>query len=243
MTGTPRYSPLHADYEEKYQDRPRMDVIGLLQAPFHDVLELGCGAGATGKEVKRQHPGVMYVGIELDPQAAAEARLALDHVLTCNIEQTDLVNCGIRKHSFDVIICADVLEHLYDPWTVVSSLHDFLKPGGKVIASIPNVQNVRLLQNLVAGRWAYTSQGLLDATHIRFFTLQEIGEMFVKNGFLMEQIISSCDADMPAGGSWPRDVDLGRIVIKNVTTEHLQQLYTFQYLIRAQSKSGQRGVQ
>jgi 2-polyprenyl-3-methyl-5-hydroxy-6-metoxy-1,4-benzoquinol methylase len=243
MNEIPRFNPLRAGYEEKYQDRPRTEVIDMMQFPFHDVLELGCGAGATGKEVKRLHPEVRYIGVELDPEAATEARAGLDQVITANIEQISLEHYGIRKHSFDAIICADVLEHLYDPWTIVSSFHEYLKPGGRVLASIPNVQNVRLLQNLVVGRWAYSSQGLLDATHIRFFTLQEIGEMFVKNGFLVEEIISSCDADMPVGGSWPRDVDLGRVVIKNVTTEHLQQLFTFQYLIRAQSKAGHGGVQ
>jgi O-antigen biosynthesis protein len=242
MTGMTQFNPLRSGYEEKYQDRPRTEVIEMMQFPFHDILELGCGAGATGKEVKRQHPEVRYVGVELDPEAASEARTRLDQVLTANIEQIELENYGIHKHSFDAIICADVLEHLYDPWTVVSSFHDYLKPGGRVVASIPNVQNVRLLQNLIAGRWAYSSQGLLDATHIRFFTLHEIGQMFVKNGFQVEEIISSCDADMPAGGTWPRDIDLGRVIIKNVTTEHLQQLYTFQYLIRVQSKAGQGGL-
>jgi O-antigen biosynthesis protein len=242
MTVQTRFSPLHAGYEEKYQDRPRMEVIGLLQFPFRNVLELGCGAGATGREVKRQHPDVTYWGIELDPAAAAEARGVLDHVLTGNIEQINLEHYGVPKHSFDVIICADVLEHLYDPWTVVSSFHEYLTLGGRVAASIPNVQNVRLLQNLVAGRWAYTSQGLLDATHLRFFTLHEIGEMFVKNGFQIEQIISSCDADMPAGGSWPGDLNLGRVTITNVTEDQLHQLYTFQYLVCAQSRGGQGGA-
>jgi 2-polyprenyl-3-methyl-5-hydroxy-6-metoxy-1,4-benzoquinol methylase len=243
MTGTTSFSPLHTDYEEKYQDRPRMEVIGLLEFPYTAVLEIGCGAGATGQEVKRAHPGVTYTGIEIDPQAASEARKVLDQVFTGNVERMRLEEYGVQKHSFDVIICADVLEHLYDPWSIVSAFHEYLKPGGRVVASIPNVQNIRLLQNLVGGRWAYSNQGLLDATHIRFFTLQSIVEMFVRNGYQIEQIISSCDADMPAGGTWPSDLDLGRVVIRNVTAEQLQQIYTFQYLVRAQSRVGDGGVQ
>jgi O-antigen biosynthesis protein len=243
MTPSPQFSPLHTDYGVKYQDRPRNDVIEMLTFPFRNVLEIGCGAGATGKEIKRLHPAATYYGIEIDEAAAVEARAALDCVITGNVERMNLEHAGIRKQMFDVVICADVLEHLYDPWSLVSSLHDYLVPGGRIVASIPNIQNIRVVRNLIGGRWTYTNQGLLDATHIRFFTLREIGEMFVKNNYFVEEIISSVDADMPADGPWPRSLDLGTMVFRDLTLEHLQQLYTFQYLVRVRSTAGTGGAQ
>jgi O-antigen biosynthesis protein len=235
MNGLPAFSPLQTGYGEKYQDRPRLDVLGLLDFPFRNVLEIGCGSGATGQAVKQKFPGVTYTGIELDPGAAAHARTVLDRVVTGNIERMDLDASDIGRDMFDVIICADVLEHLYDPWKVIGMFHRYLHSEGRVIASIPNVQNVRLLHNLVGGRWTYMGDGLLDATHIRFFTLHEIRQMFVRNGYVVEQVIGVCDTDMPTGGSWPRDVDLGRMVVKQVTAEDVQQLFTFQYLIRVRT--------
>jgi 2-polyprenyl-3-methyl-5-hydroxy-6-metoxy-1,4-benzoquinol methylase len=242
MNGMHGFSPLQTDYAEKYQDRPRLDVMGLLEFPFRSVLEIGCGCGATGQAVKQKFPGVTYYGVELDPSAAASARTLLDRVITGNIEEIDLEHYDIRRNMFDVILCADVLEHLYDPWNIVGTFHRYLRPEGRVIASIPNVQNVRLLHNLVGGRWTYSSQGLLDATHIRFFTLHEIGQMFIRNGYAVEQVISNCDNGMPTSGPWPRDVDLGRMVVKQVTAEDIRQLYTFQYLIRVRKTATQGGA-
>lgn len=243
MSTVQSFSPLTADYEKKYQDRPRQEVVALLDFPFRNVLEIGCGSGATGMAVKQQFPGVFYCGVELDPVAAEHARRVLDRVVTGDIERMDLAHYDLTRSLFDVIVCADILEHLYDPWSVVQKLHHWLAPGGHIVASIPNVQNARLLHNLVAGRWTYTDQGLLDATHIRFFTLHDIGQMFVRNGYEVEKVISSCDPDMPTSGPWPRDVDLGKVVLKHVTQEEVQQIFTFQYLVCVRNALRQGGQQ
>lgn len=235
-------SPLDAGYEEKYVDLPRTEVLPLLEFPFRSVLEVGCGSGATGQAVKQKYPGVTYCGIEKDATAAANARMVLDGVVTGDIERMDLEHYDIRKHSFDVIICADVLEHLYDPWGTLQMFHRYLQPGGRIIAVIPNIQNVRHLRNLLGGRWTYKSNGLLDASHIRFFTLYEIQQLFVTSGYALEVVLSKYDGDMPTGGPWPRDLDLGRIILKQVTAEDVQQLFTFQYLIRASAIAGAGGA-
>jgi 2-polyprenyl-3-methyl-5-hydroxy-6-metoxy-1,4-benzoquinol methylase len=244
MTTTQTYSPLLARYEEKYEDRPRMELLGLLDMPFRTVLEIGCGGGATGHVIKQKYPGTTYIGMEIDREAAGQARKVLDHVITCDVEKMSLEDAGIPLGEIDLVIFADVLEHLYDPWKVLRSLHAHLRPGAAVVASIPNAQNVRLIQNLVNGFWTYGNQGLLDATHIRFFTMIEIGRMFTGSGYLIDQLISSCDADMPKGGPWPRDLTLGKITLHGVTEEDIQQLYTFQYLVRArcQSTNGKGGM-
>jgi 2-polyprenyl-3-methyl-5-hydroxy-6-metoxy-1,4-benzoquinol methylase len=210
-----------------------MELLGLLDLPFRTVLEIGCGRGATGRMIKEQYPGTTYIGIEIDREAANEARKVLDHVVTCDVERFSLEDAGIPSQEIDLVIFADVLEHLYDPWKVLRSLHAHLRPDGAVVASIPNAQNVRLLQNLTNGFWTYGNQGLLDATHIRFFTLIEIGKMFTGSGYRIDQMVSSCDTDMPQGGIWPRDLRLGKMTLHDVTIEDVQQLFTFQYLVRA----------
>jgi O-antigen biosynthesis protein len=233
MATTKTFSPLLARYEEKYEDRPRMELMGLIDVPFQTVLEIGCGAGATGRVIKQQHPGTTYIGVEIDREAACEARKVLDHVVTCDVERFSLEDAGIPLNEIDLVIFADVLEHLYDPWKLLRSLHAHLRPDGAIVASIPNVQNIRLLQNLMNGFWTYGNQGLLDATHIRFFTLVEIGKMFTGSGYLIDKLISSCDADVPQEGPWPRDLTFGKMMLRGVTLEDVQQLYTFQYLVRA----------
>ncbi|MCC6396859.1 MAG: class I SAM-dependent methyltransferase [Bacteroidetes bacterium] len=237
MEPTQVFSPLLTRYDEKYEDRPRMELMGLLDFPFRDVLEIGCGGGATGGVIKRDHPEVTYYGVEIDADAAGQARRVLDRVLRGDIESMSLEDYAIPRSAFDLIILADVLEHLYDPWKVLRTLRDYLRPGGVVVASIPNAQNIRLVQSLVNGFWTYAQRGLLDATHIRFFTLVEIGRLFSGSGFMIDQLISSCDADMPTAGPWPRDLEWGKLALRGLTREDVQQLYTFQYLVRARRTS------
>jgi O-antigen biosynthesis protein len=226
-------SPLDARYEEKYQDRPRLDLIGLLDFPFQTVLEVGCGSGATARAIKERFSSIAYLGIEIDQMAAAGARESIDRVLTGDIEKMNLDYYDIRRDSIDLVICADVLEHLYDPWKVLRMLHPYLRADGRIIASIPNIQNIRVIQSLIKGRWAYANMGLLDATHIRFFTLAEIGKLFGVSGYAAEHIISILDVEFPREGPWPRDLDLGNVLLRNVNQDQVQQLFTFQYLIRA----------
>ncbi len=210
-----------------------MDLIGLLDFPFQTVLEVGCGSGATARAIKGRVSPITYLGIEIDQVAAAEARDSIDRVLTGDIEKMNLDHYDIRKNSIDLAIFADVLEHLYDPWKVLRMLHPYLRAGGRVVASIPNIQNIRVIQNLIKGHWTYANMGLLDATHIRFFTLAEIGKLFALSGYAAEHIISTLDVEFPREGPWPRDLDLGHVLLRNVTQDQAQQLFTFQYLIRA----------
>ena len=210
-----------------------MDLIGLLDFPFRTVLEVGCGSGATARAIKERISPITYLGIEVDQAAAAEARNSIDRVLTGDIETMNFDHYDIRRNSIDLVIFADVLEHLYDPWKVLQMLHPYLRADGRVVASIPNIQNIRAIQNLINGHWSYTDMGLLDATHIRFFTLAEIGKLFSVSGYAAEHIISTLNVEFPRGESWPRDLDFGNVLLRNVSQDQAQQLFTFQYLIRA----------
>jgi 2-polyprenyl-3-methyl-5-hydroxy-6-metoxy-1,4-benzoquinol methylase len=124
------FSPLrHEDHLARYGDNPRTDLLALIQEPPRRVLDIGCGSGAFGVPVKQKYPGVFYVGVEADESVAALARPRLDKVVVANIEQVALDSLDIPKGSFDLIVCADVLEHLYDPWKVLHALSEYLAPA------------------------------------------------------------------------------------------------------------------
>jgi 2-polyprenyl-3-methyl-5-hydroxy-6-metoxy-1,4-benzoquinol methylase len=227
------YSPLKAGHESKYDDKPRMELLECVTGDCKRVLEVGCGTGATGALVKQTFPGAWYAGLEIDEKAADIARARLDQVITGNLETLDIEKAGLSRESFDLIICADVLEHLYDPWKALHRLRDFLRPGGKVLASIPNTQNIHLIQHLAAGHWTYSDFGLLDATHIRFFTLGEIVKLFHGTGYTIINCGNRLEAPIEKEG-WPRDLDYGQLVLRNVSFEDANKLFTIQYLILAQ---------
>lgn len=99
-----------------------------------------------------------------------------------------------RSDRFDLITFNDVLEHIIDPWSVVDGLHERLTPGGRVVATIPNVQYIFNLARLLAGRWDYEDDGILDRTHVRFFTRATCVSLFAERGFIVEQ----CEGVNPA---------------------------------------------
>ncbi len=177
----------HALYAEKpgsYFESARTEIAPLLPERLDRVLEIGCGAGATMKWL-RSHSTVEYaVGMELVSEAASKASAVFNMVLTGNVETTNL-----PEGKFDLIVALDVLEHLVDPWSVVRRLHGALNPGGAVIVSIPNVCHYSIaLPLIIGGRWDYTSAGLLDRTHLRFFTRQSAIELMTSAGLIVDKI-------------------------------------------------------
>lgn len=139
----------------------------------HRILDVGCGAGYFGEFLKLHGHASEVVGIEVDPAAANEASTKLDQVLCANLNQTSVIDVlkDFDKALFDYIVCADVLEHLIDPWNVLSDLVTFLKPGGQVLVSLPNVRHWSVwLPLLLRGHWEYREAGIMDSTHLRFFT-------------------------------------------------------------------------
>lgn len=154
---------------EGYFSSPRTDIAPLLPADITRVLEVGCGTGATLRWLKTSGLCRIAVGVELFDEAANLAREHADEVLVGDAEV--LVANRFEAESFDLILCLDVLEHLVDPWRFMDHIERLLKVGGTVICSIPNVRHLSVLLPLVfAGHWRYSSSGLLDRTHLRFFT-------------------------------------------------------------------------
>jgi 2-polyprenyl-3-methyl-5-hydroxy-6-metoxy-1,4-benzoquinol methylase len=173
-----------------YYAHLRAEVIEAIPDGCGTVIDVGCGKGTLGRWLKEQGVGTVW-GVELFPSAGEEARQWLDQVVVGNIEQTEL---PFPEKSVDCIICADVLEHTADPWTVVKRLKALLRPGGCIVASIPNVGFHRNIRRMLRGKWRYTDEGLLDRTHLRFFTLETIEELFESQGMRIEAVFKRVDA-------------------------------------------------
>jgi 2-polyprenyl-3-methyl-5-hydroxy-6-metoxy-1,4-benzoquinol methylase len=141
-----------------------------------EVLEVGTATGYLSAEMTKL--GCAVTGIEQDPQMAEIAAGHCDKMLTGDIEKMDITDLG----RYDAIIFGDVLEHLRDPSAVLQKLSGLLKPGGKILMSLPNVANIWVRLNLLFGRFNYRSVGILNESHLRFFTLKTARQLASDSG-------------------------------------------------------------
>ena len=210
-------------YEGKtsgYFGHVRKEILPLFPKGCHRLLEIGSGSGETLSYLKELGLCQWTCGVERFPEAAKRARRKVDLVIEGDIEVLDL---PLAEESIDVILCLDVLEHLVDPWKTVSRLKVLLRPSGVFIASIPNVRNFRVSLPLIFfGEWEYTGEGLLDKTHLRFFTRKTALEMF-------EMVCLEVDSVLT---TWLEKGSKARIV-NALTLSMFRPLFELQYLIRA----------
>lgn len=165
----------------------RPDVLALVPPSTRSLLDVGCSVGTLGAAIKAMY-GAHVTGIELAGDMAAEAALRLDEVLVG--DSASIVPDPTFDHRrFDTIVCADVLEHLIDPWAFMASVTRCLTPGGTFIASIPNVRHfTTLFQLAICGRWPHRERGIHDRTHLRFFTLRTIQELLEGANLIIDSI-------------------------------------------------------
>jgi O-antigen biosynthesis protein len=231
-------NPLRSGKKASYYAFARNEVVDLIiqsSIPAKRILEIGCAGGATGKRVKELMPVDHYAGIEISEEAAVIARQHLDHVIVADVENTDLTAYGLERGSFDLLLALDVLEHLYDPWDTLSTLSEYLTPSGHVIASIPNIQNVAILQDLLKGIWRYEDAGILDATHLRFFTFDEISKLFSGAGLCITRTdcILHPSIDVESLHTTGNTFSLDKVNFVDLSKEEVTHLFTYQYLMIA----------
>jgi 2-polyprenyl-3-methyl-5-hydroxy-6-metoxy-1,4-benzoquinol methylase len=168
----------------RYFDGSRSDLLDWLGGRYARVLEIGCGRGGNAVWF-RQHGASWITGIDLDGPSAQQAATRFDSVLVGDVG--DLLD--EIDDRFDLIVCADVLEHLHDPWTVVSRLRELATPGGTIVASIPNVRFYRALWKIAVGQgfW-YEPEGIFDRTHLRFFTGATIRDLIHQGGWSVRRL-------------------------------------------------------
>jgi len=153
--------------------------IARLVGVDHRVLELGCGYGVISRQLS-QAQRCRVTGVEIDAASAERARPWLDRLYLGNLEDQQWQ--AAVADAYDVIVSADVIEHLRDPEETLRQLVPMLAPGGQVVISFPNAGHAGIIAALLAGRFDYTPTGLLDETHLRFFTWNSMERMLNRVG-------------------------------------------------------------
>lgn len=160
-------------------------VLGATE-PGDRVLEGGVSSGYFAELLVRA--GRRVDGIELDPVAAERARRVCERVWIGDLQQIDVDQLD---GPYDVLLFGDTLEHVPDPVTVLRALVTKLRPGGVLVVSIPNVANWAVRLGLLAGRFRYTDRGILDRTHLRFYTQRTLVEMLEHAGFTVDKVVGT----------------------------------------------------
>lgn len=176
-------------FDTSYSNKIRFDLIENIKencAKNLNVLEIGCGTGATLLEIKNRYKNANIYGIEINKNACKIAKNNCN-LIVGNIEQIEL---SYQNDFFDYIILGDLLEHLNDPWKVLGNIRKYLKKDGFLIASIPNIMHASISKELIKGSFSYTNSGILDKTHLRFFTLKEIQKLFEGNNYSIKKLQS-----------------------------------------------------
>ncbi len=222
-------------FDPNYHQNPRPEIVSFLAEPPGTVLDIGCGGGATGKLIKDKFPGTRIIGIELNAAAAEYARRFLDQVVCGRIEDVDLA-AAAPGANVSTVLLLDVLEHLYDPWRALTRIKGWLAPGTRVLASVPNIRNLAVLDELAAGRFQYAENGVLDVTHVRFFTKHELRRMFEETGYVvrnLEPLTQPEEVDTIVVNRRPGRLDTRHLSVGYRDFDDLEDLYAFQYVIDA----------
>jgi 2-polyprenyl-3-methyl-5-hydroxy-6-metoxy-1,4-benzoquinol methylase len=179
------------DKDTIYFSTVRTELINLANIQDHQtILEIGAAGGDTLIAIKKSHPSIKATGIELFELPNSNQRNPIiDEFIVGSIEE--LENPVFLNH-FDVIIIGDVLEHLLDPWKTIDKLTHWLKLGGKLIVSTPNVRDVETLYKIVVkGDFQYGRSGVLDKTHLRFFCKKNIVDLVTSPSLALERITTN----------------------------------------------------
>lgn len=176
----------------QYYQHGREEMLRFVPSGATTILDIGCGAGEFGRILKTRRGSEVW-GVELVPEVASVAAGKLDRVFAGNIETGEIT---LPDGYFDCVICNDVLEHMVDPWRVLSMLRSKLRANGVVVSSIPNIRYFQILKDLVVRKkWEYKDNGVLDRTHLRFFTVNGVRDLFETSGYQVVTLegIDKCD--------------------------------------------------
>lgn len=180
-------SPLEGSKPDSYFAEDRLEFLDWVGGRFGSVLDIGCGAG-TSAWWYRSRGAQRLVGVELNPAAGGLAEKLFDVVYVEPVESA-LPRIDTQ---FDLIVCADVLEHLLDPWTIVQRLARNAHRDTRFAVSIPNIRYAGALARIMVGRgFEYDKSGIFDATHLRFFTPHDLGQLLDQGGWVSSRWGSS----------------------------------------------------
>jgi len=171
--------------ETSYYESEREDIITLIPYDVRRLLDVGCGFGLMGKRLRKErNDNIEVVGIDNEERVINIARNNVGELIIGDVEDLKL---PFEQGYFDCLVYGDILEHLKNPWKLLKDHAYYLKKGGYCIASIPNISHYSIIKGLLNNKWQYTSSGVMDGTHLRFFTLDGIRDMFRDAGYAIEE--------------------------------------------------------
>lgn len=219
-----------------YYEGFNAQLLTVLPKNAQTVVEVGCGAGRLATAYRAINPTVRYLGVELFEEAAQQAATQMDDVIIGSIEDADVfseLEDVLGDSGIDVLIFGDVLEHLLEPWDVLAKFKHIMSPNGYCVASIPNISHWTILAGLLHGEWHYAESGLLDRTHLRFFTKKTMIELFENTGWQIESFVGCT--------TFPQETEQAMSVFTQLapyfglSPEQINEnLTVFQWVIRAQ---------
>jgi 2-polyprenyl-3-methyl-5-hydroxy-6-metoxy-1,4-benzoquinol methylase len=214
---------------DRYYDTPRREVMPWLPDRVARFLDVGCGAGATAAAIRRERTVEWAGGIEFVDAVAEQAAARLDKVWRGDAAQAPL-EAEIPAGSLDLVLCLDVLEHMADPWTMVRRLSRLIRPGGRLILSVPNIRHWKFVWGLLMrGDFAYRDAGLLDRTHLRFFVRRTAIELATCGGLGLVAATSAQAWRFPEPRWWLARLSAGK----------LDEVMAKQWLVVAQQPGGE----
>jgi methionine biosynthesis protein MetW len=181
---------LHYDFQLNLGHSSNVHRIELEMIPEGvSVLDVGCHSGIMG-QVLREKKQAKVIGIDTDPDALHAASRRLDAALFTDIDQRDWTGNLFAEgyENFDVILFGDVLEHTHYPERILEEVKKLLKPGGEIIVSIPNIAHWRIRMGLLFGRFDYADSGILDRTHLHFYTRLTARKLLEENGYRISRM-------------------------------------------------------
>ena len=205
---------------EAYHDNVRYDVFPYLPVSPRQVLDIGGGVGSTARALKRKSAGTRVGLIDLVAPEINDG--GIDFAYSASVDDPRTVELVLKEQgTSDVVLCLDVLEHLVNPWGTLENICQLLEPGGYLIASIPNVQHISVVGDLILGHWNLKDEGILDRTHLRFFTKESATALISSSGMKIDLVTSLL----------PNNSRSGRL--NTITFRIFENFLTSQFLIRA----------
>jgi 2-polyprenyl-3-methyl-5-hydroxy-6-metoxy-1,4-benzoquinol methylase len=177
---------LYQEKAESYCSVPREPLIDIIDGQGLRVLDVGCNNGQTGRRLLELGKAQWVTGIEFVPERGEAAKAFLNEVYIGDIES---MTFDWQAGCFDCFLFGDVLEHLSNPWQLLKRFKPFLAKDGMVVASIPNIKYLPVMVDLLMrDEWQYAESGVLDITHLRFFTRKTAQRLFEETGYKVEEI-------------------------------------------------------
>lgn len=208
----------------------RPDLLKYISGNKLKVLDVGCATGANGNYLITQGLASEVHGIEISKDMAEIAKQAYSRVYTGSLDNIDLKKT-LNNEEYDVILIGDVLEHLIDPWHILSQLTLHLKESGTIVVSLPNIQHIDVFIHVfLKGNWPRNERGIFDKTHLRFFTHKTMLELLDHAGLS----IIRCERNYRRRDAMKSK--FGRLSIERLLKKIFKNLYTYQFIFVCQKQ-------